>query len=230
MQSVKEFRKTLMFAALAALPMTAAHAASQLDVYYVPYTLLKGESDVGSLKFDNGDGYGAKGRFDVVDDVFVSLEYERNTYDDLTINGTGIFVPDAKVRDKTEGYRGGLGYKIPTTPFYVQGEYIRLDNKQKITFDGGGAAESNNDKNEGWGAHMGAQGKVLNDVITLNAELGYVDVGHGNGLEALAGLAYNITQNVGLFADYRLTSLTGGGNDNSSSRIEEARIGARLTF
>jgi opacity protein-like surface antigen len=230
MQSVKEFRKTLVLAALAAVPMTAAHAASQLDVYYTPYTMLKGDSDAGSVKFDNGDGYGAKGRFGVIDNVFASLEYERNTYDSLHINGSSIFTPDSKLRDKTEEYRAGLGYTIPTTPFYVEGEYIRLDNKQKLTFDTGGAAESNNDKNEGWGAHMGAQGKVLNDVVTLNAEIGYVDVGHGNGLEALAGVAYNVTQNVGLFADYRLTSLTGGGDSNPATRIEEARIGARLSF
>lgn len=230
MQSVKTFRKTLVLAALAAVPMTAAHAASQLDVYYTPYTLLKGDSDSGSVKFDNGDGYGAKGRFGLIDNVFASLEYERNTYDSISINGTGIFVPDSKIRDKTEEYRGGIGYMVPTTPFYVEGEYIRLDNKQKITFDNGGAAESNNDTNEGWGAHLGAQGKVLSDYITLNAEIGYVDVGHGDGLEVLGGLAFNVTQNLGVFADYRLTSLTGGGDNNPATRLEEARVGARLTF
>ena len=232
MQTVKQLRKTLLCAALCAAPLAAAQAAADLDLYYTPYTQIKLKGSSGDdLDFDDGDGWGAKGKFGLTDYLFLSGEYEKYKYDDITVNDTPLFPNLADhVDERVEQYRAGLGFNFVTTPFYVLGEYIGIDSKTRVD-NGSSATESDKDKDEGWGAHLGAKGKVLNDHVTLNAEVGYVDVGDSDGLEVLAGAAYNISRHVGVFADYRYTSLTGGGgNDDVDTRLGEARVGARLSF
>lgn len=236
MQTVKHLRKTLLCAAICAAPLTAAQAAADLDLYYTPYTEIKVKNGAGDdLKFDDGDGWGVKGKFGLTDSLFLSGEYEKNEYDDITVNNAPVFPgfpgSSVSVDQRLQQYRAGLGYMIPTTPFYVLGEYINLESKTRVD-NGTSATESDTDTSEGWGAHLGAKGKVLNDYLTLNAEIGYVDVGGSNGLEALAGLAVNVTKHLGVFADYRYTSLTDGGSgaNDIDTRLGEARVGARLSF
>ena len=234
MQTVKQLRKTLLCAALCAAPLTAAQAAADLDLYYTPYAQIKLKDSGGNeLDFDEGDGYGAKGKFGITDSIFVSGEYEKNEYDDVTINGTPIIPggpgPILNVDQRVEQYRAGLGFNVPTTPFYVLGEYVGIESKTRVD-NGTTASESHTDKSEGWGAHLGAKGKVLNDYLTLNAEVGYLDVGNADGLEALAGFAVNVSKHVGLFADYRYTSLTANNDSDVDVRLGEARVGARISF
>jgi len=231
MQTVKQLRKTLLCAALCAAPLTAAQAAADLDLFYTPYTEIKQKNSTGDeLNFDDGDGWGAKGQFGLTDYLFLTGEYEKNKYDDITVNDTPLLPSAASSIDlRVEQYRAGLGFNFVTTPFYVRGEYVGFDYKYRVD-NGNSASESDTQKDEGWGAHLGAKGKVLNDHVTLSAEVGYVDVGDSDGLEALAGAAYNITQHVGVFADYRYTSLTAGKDEDLDTRLGEARVGARLSF
>lgn len=233
MQSVKELRRTLMLVALTTVPMTAAHAAADLDLYYTPYTTLKFEdANAQDLKFDDGDGWGVKGKFGLVHNLFLSGEFEKNSYDDIRINGEPILPgfpgTSLDLSQKTEQYRAGLGYVFNDTPFYALGEYIRYDSKLRVS-DGNSAQYSDDDTQEGWGAHLGLKHKVLKNALTLNAEIGYVAIGDVDGLEVLGGVAMNITEHLGLFADYRLTSLVG--NDSTpDTRLEEVRVGARISF
>lgn len=236
MQTVKQLRKTLLCAAICAAPFTAAQAAADLDLYYTPYSQIKFKDGAGNtLNFDDGDGAGVKGHFGVTDYLFVSGEYEKNKYDDINVNGTPVIpgFPGStlSVDERVEQYRAGLGFNFVTTPFYVLGEYIGIESRTRVD-NGSSASESDKNKDEGWGAHLGAKGTVLNDYVSLNAEVGYVDVGDSDGLEVLAGAAVKVVKHLSVFADYRYTSLTTGSDDagDYDTRLGEARVGARLSF
>ena len=229
MQTLRKFRHSLIAAAaLTVVPLTAAQAAADLDAYWTPYAAAKAGSGSSALDFDGGDGWGVKGKFGLTDLFFLSGEYEKNKFDDISVAG-GIFGGNGNAELRTEQYRGGLGFRFPETPFYTYGEYIGFESKTRINIPGPlGSVTRENDKSEGWGGHLGAQGKVLNDKLTLMAEVGYVDIGDVDGLEATAGGAVEIVKHLSIFADYRYTSLTGG--NNPDVRLDEARLGARFSF
>ncbi len=226
MTITKEVQKPLLALALMAAPFAAAHAAADLDAYWIPYSAAEVGGGEDKLKFDDGDGWGVKGKFGLTDLVFLSGEYEKNKFGEIGVDG-GILLPEDQVQLRTEQYRGGLGFRFAETPFYAYGEYIGFESK--FRFDNGvTAVETDKDKSEGWGGHLGAQGKVLNDRVTLTSEIGYVDIGDVDGLEVLAGAAVQIVKHLAIFADYRYTSLAGG--NDPDVRLDEARLGARLSF
>jgi hypothetical protein len=231
MQSLRKFRLSLIAAsALVAVPFTAAQAAADLDGYWIPYSSAKVGSGDDALDFDDGDGWGVKGKFGLSDLFFLSGEYEKNKFDDIGLDG-GFLGSSIDSDLRTEQYRGGLGFRFPETPFYTYGEYIGFESKVKTRTTGplgSVTVTRENDKAEGWGGHLGAQGKVLNDKLTLTTEIGYVDIGDVDGLEVLAGGAVEIVKHFSIFADYRYTSLAGG--NDPDVRLEEARLGARFSF
>jgi hypothetical protein len=229
MQSLRKFRLSLIAAsALVAVPFTAAQAAADLDGYWIPFSSAKIGSGDDALDFDDGDGWGVKGKFGLSDLFFLSGEYEKNKFDDIGVDG-GFLGGDGAAELRTEQYRGGLGFRFPETPFYTYGEYIGFESKVRVELPGPfGSVESDKDKSEGWGGHLGAQGKVLNDKLTLMTEIGYVDIGDVDGLEVTAGGAVEIVKHFSIFADYRYTSLAGG--NNPDVRLDEARLGARFSF
>lgn len=227
MQSLKKFHHSLIAAAaLTVVPFTAAQAAADLDAYWTPFASAKVGSGSDALDFDDGNGWGVKGKFGLTDLFFLSGEFEKNRFDDISVQG-GFLQFDDNVQLRTEQYRGGLGFRFPETPFYAYGEYVGFESKIRVD-NGVSAVESDKDKSEGWGGHLGAQGKVLNDKLTLMTEIGYVDIGDVDGLEVTAGGAVEIVKHLSIFADYRYTSLAGG--NNPDVRLDEARLGARFSF
>lgn len=229
MKNAKNARLPLLAAALLAAPL-GAHAASEFDAYYTPYAKNQLENTaIGDVNFDNGDGWGLRTRFGLGTTFFLSGEYGKNQHDDINIGGSPLIPGSSGSLDlRTEQYRAGLGAHLATTPFHVRAEYIGYESRTR--FDNGvSAVESDTDKQEGWGAHLGAQGKVLSERLTLTSEIGYVAIGDADGLEALAGGAVNFTPRFAVFADYRYTSLAGD-SGHPDLRADEARVGARLTF
>jgi opacity protein-like surface antigen len=225
-------KKTLLAAALIAAPLTAAHAASNVDLYYVGISELETEgAPAGDFKFDEGDGYGAKVRFHLNDMLFLSGEYQNVEFDEVEYDrGTpNIPLDDLGLEREIETWRAGLGFQFVDTPFYVLGEYIGLESELSTNGSEDDEETLGDDFDEnGFGAHLGAKGNVT-EMLTLNAQIGYVDVGDTNGLEYLVGAGLNFTPNLGIFADYRYTSLDG---DDSSIdlNLTDARVGVRLTF
>lgn len=150
---------------------------------------------------DDGDGFGVKGTFAFSDQLFFNAEYQSADYDDSNADLDQI--------------RVGVG--INSNPaeqivFYGLAEYINLD-------DG-------NDDENGFGVHAGAIFAV-NEALSLNARVGYVDVGDFDGFEWLVGGAYQFTSQFGAFIDYRTSYLEDGGFDLD---IDDLRVGLRFRF
>lgn len=213
------------FAALALLsqPARAVETPSHLDLYYV----AKADYEIEDFKFDDGSGYGAKGRFMILDDLFIAGEYQNNEYDPFD-SDNGLFGGGTRVDVEIESYRGGLGLYFADSPFYVLGEYIGYEtqfstkgsenNEESIGEDADGS---------GYGAHAGIDGQ-FGGGLGLHAQAGYVDIGDaGDGFEFLVGAGFSFTPGLGVFADYRRTELEDG---NVDSTLEDIRVGLRLSF
>jgi hypothetical protein len=191
----------LLAAPLAAQAADMAH----LDVYYVPDSTLELESAGGaSVESNDGDGFGVKLAAMLGESVFVAGEFQSVDYS------------FTNVAAKSDTKRIGLGYKTPW-PVYALAEYVR--------------AEAGTDANElfdedGWAAHLGLKADMLR-WLTLDARIGYQDVGDLDGLEYVVGLGLNLDRNFGLFADYRVSVLE---NDNGETTAEDIRAGLRFRF
>lgn len=192
-------------------------AAAVLDAYYVVLADFEIEGDLGAgasfdSEFDDGDGFGVKGRFNLTPSFFIAGEYQANEYEDLEIEGATIDV-DAEL----DTIRGGAGFRFaPNLPFYVMGEYIYSD----LEIDG----ESEDDS--GFGAHIGLDSPVA-DTISLYGQAGYVDIGGGDGFEVLGGVVFMFTPAIGAFADYRYTDLE---DDDVESTFGDFRAGLRIAL
>lgn len=232
MKRVFDVRKTLLAAALLAAPLPAALAGSSLDLYYVGITELEVDNTAGGdFSFDDGDGYGAKGRFKLTDELFLAGEYQNVEYDELSFDsGTpSVSSDDVGLERELETWRAGLGYQFAETPFYLKGEYIGLESELSTTGDEGDEDEVGGDIDEdGFGAHLGATGQPM-EKLSLTAQIGYLDIGDVDGLEYLIGAALHFTDRFGIFADYRYTSLSGDGDDYELN-LSDARVGLRLMF
>lgn len=218
------FKKTLIAVAVACpgLAFAAVDDAgfnqSYFDLYYLPSAKIKASTPVGVgtvTAKDEGDGYGVKTRLGVGENFFFAGEYQANDYS-----------PEQDDNEELERdlnvYRLGAGLFIPSTPFFVEGEYIGIDV--------GGNDDTPVDEDEdhnGYGVHAGVS-SYFGERLMLNAKLGYVDIDDTDGFEYLVGGAFNFTQHLAVFADYRGSDLKG--DNGSQLELNEFRTGVRFTF
>lgn len=196
-----KFAKPLFAASLlgaCALPAMSA-TTNHVDGYIVPHS----EIDIGPFD-DEGDGFGVKGAFQVAPRIFLTGEYQGVEYDDA--NGD--------LDQLRLGADFGPGAGASGQGLYGRGQYVSLD------FDGG-------DDQDGVGAHVG-YGMSLTPALRVHGEAGYLLLDDLDGPEFLVGAEYRVAQNLGVFADYRMTrfDVDGGGDLD----LDELRVGARFHF
>jgi opacity protein-like surface antigen len=195
---------TLLAAPLAAQAGDMAH----LDIYYIVDSTLEFDfGDAAAVESDDGDGFGVKLSAMLGESVFLAGEYQ----------STDNEFPNATATAETA--RIGLGYKT-AWPLYVLAEYVSNELKIDETLF---PIEGDED---GWAGHIGLKADVLK-FLTLDARVGYLDVGDSDGLEYVVGLGLNLDRNFGLFADYRVSALE---NDDVEATLEDIRAGLRFRF
>lgn len=149
---------------------------------------------------EGGDGYGLKGLVHLGDSFMVTGEYQDVSYDDLGSDA-----------DRTD-IRLGAGYGGPSGTGLF-GELISLEN------------------GDGFGVHGRVAGTML-DTIELYGQAGYVQVEDDErfgGFEFSVGGAYVITDLLGAFLDYRVTTLEGN-ESQVELRLRDLRVGVRMAF
>ncbi len=194
--------KTLGVGLFAMAPITAmaGGVGNNVDVYYVSSGLEVSVPGLGSGD-DDGDGFGAKGRFAFSDNLFVSGEYQSVSYDDSDIDYDQL--------------RAGVGINSAVgsqAVFYGLAEYVNAD--------------LDDESESGYGVHGGVHFAVT-DTFSLNGRIGYIDLGDADGMEYLVGAAFKLTDAFGIVADYRVTNLE---EDNADLDIDDLRVGVRFTF
>lgn len=216
---------------LLALPAMAqnsaqgARPASYLDLYYV----AKADLDVNDFEFDDGDGFGGKGRFTLADTFFLSGEYQNNEYDPFEEQGGTVLNPiTTRYEVEIETFRIGGGVYFAETPFFVAGEYIDYEAEVSTTGSENEEETVGEDTDDsGFGVHAGVDG-TFGPGVGLHAQVGYVDIGDvGDGVEFLVGGSFSFTPGFGIFADYRRADLKNG-DDNFEPA--DLRVGLRLSF
>ena len=186
----------------------AADIVGAFDLYYVADAGLELDvDDVGNAEFDDGDGFGVKGRVELAPQIFVAGEYQANDYDNLA---------GSDVSGEVDQIRGGLGFRfVEGSPYYAFGEIISFD----LTLNGESADET------GYGLHVGANAPVGNG-LNLYGQVGYVDVDIA-GVEFLGGIAFMFSDQVGAFADYRHSTLD---DDGVEFTVADVRVGLRIAL
>ncbi len=190
----------------------AAQAAGMnyLDAYYIPDSTLEISGSGGSIESNDGDGFGAKLATTLGDGgLFLAGEYQSADY-------TASIAGSAEVQTM----RVGLGYQTPWS-VYLLGEYVR--NEAEISF----GTLSIKDDEDGFGVHLGAKFDLVK-YVTLDARVGYLDVGESDGLEYVVGLGFNLDRHFGLFVDYRVSDLER--DDGVEAKVEDIRTGFRFRF
>lgn len=211
----------------AATPVLAAPTTpSYLDLYYVGIAELEADD----VEFDDGDGFGAKGRFMVTPDIFLSAEYQNSEYDPFNAQTTDVFgqVFNRRFEIEVETFRVGGGVHFAESPFFVMGEYIGFEAELSTTGSEGDEEVVGEDSDEsGFGVHGGIDGQ-FNEMLGLHAQIGYIDVGDvGSGVEALIGASLSFNPGLGVFVDYRYSDLEEG---NSQTELTDVRVGLRVSF
>lgn len=199
----------LLAGSLMAAPWSATAAdMAHLDIYYIPDSTLEFEFDgAAAVESDDGDGFGVKLAAMLGESVFLAGEYQSTDNEFPTATAT------------VETARIGLGYKTPW-PVYGLAEYVRNELEVDQTlFSGEG-------KEDGWAVHLGLKADLIK-FVTLDARIGYLDVGESDGLEYVVGLGLNLDRSFGLFADYRVSELE---NDDVTATVEDVRAGLRFRF
>lgn len=190
-------------ALLSANPLLAASSLDSLDVY-----LLSGEIEVpagGAAPEEDADGFGAKFRGSVGDDFFFSGEYQR-----LSVQGD--------VADHYTEWRLGLGTPFApvagVTPYGLI-EYVHAE-LADTRFEDDGAA-----------LHLGL---IFSPVSRLSVygQGGYVKLREADGPEYLLGLAFQVRQWGGVFAEYRDTDLELDGAGAPDGGFSGVRTGIYL--
>lgn len=199
----------LIAGALLAAPVAAQAAdMAHLDVYYIVDSTLEFDfNGAATVESDDGDGFGVKLAAMLGESVFVAGEYQSSDNE------------FANARATVETARIGLGYKT-SWPIYVLAEYVSNELKIDQTLF---PVEGDED---GWAGHIGLKADLV-EFLTLDARVGYLDVGESDGLEYLVGIGLNLDRNFGLFADYRVSELE---NDGGESSVEDIRAGLRFRF
>lgn len=194
--------KRQMIAALAACGFAAPTLAATGNNYIDGYFALS-EIDVGPVD-DDGNGFGVKGAFQVHPQVFLTGDFQSVEYDDF----------NADLDQIRFGAGVGPGMGSNGEGIYGRGEYINLDD--------------DSEDQDGVVGTLG-YGLPVTPEFRLHGELGYVYVDDADGPELLVGGTYRLAQNLGLFADYRVSYLDpdrGGGDLD----IADFRAGARFHF
>lgn len=164
------------------------------------------------------------------------------------------YVPRAEVEFRADGGPssddGGDGYGVKAMarvigPFVATGEYHSVSYDDAPDFDrddfrvGAGVVGAtlgllgeyiSSELGDGFGAHVRLAGG--NERASLHAQLGFVqveDVDRFYGGELNFGAAYQFTDLLGTFVDYRLTNLEGHDSD-VQLKFRDLRVGVRLTF
>ena len=201
------FKKIAMLLPLALCTLPAAAASDGfLDVYYVPSVQSKiGSGDVS----DNGHGFGAKFTQPLFGPTFVV---------------TGQFQRDNLDGGHIDQYRigGGVQSSPDRARLLAYGEYVR----DQLKSDSGGSGVL-----DGFGVHARVTWTIL-EPLDIYGEAGYVrltlDSHTFDGPEFTVGAVFNFTQQLGAFADYRITRTDTNGDDKA--RFYETRVGLRLNF
>lgn len=200
------YKIMIVLAVLATLPsVTLAQAPARtgfVDVYFVPSANLDVTGPGGSVD-DDGDGFGFRGLGLVSDEVALTAEFQSVEYDDFEVEADQL--------------RFGVGL-IDKTTSGVFIEYVDAD------IDGNEA--------DGFGLH-GRLARQVSDTVLLYGQAGYLsikdDFEKNEGLEFSLGAVVSVNEKVGLFADFRRTSLEG---KDSEIELEftDIRVGVRISL
>lgn len=192
-------KKLLIGSALAALPFVGM-AADPFQGVDLYY--VNSEIEIGGGD-DDGGGFGIGGLFRVGDQAYLDAEYQSAETDDFDIEidqlRFGIGV-------HSRAMEGGL-------TFYGQGEYASI--------------EVEGEDESGFGLHGGAI-LPLSPQFYLRGEIGYLTLDDFDGLEYTIGGAFDLSEQFGLFLDYRVTPLEDD-NDNEVD-FTDLKLGGRFLF
>jgi opacity protein-like surface antigen len=195
----------LLPAVLLAAPLSAFadYASSNLDVYYMSSGLEVTVPDVGSGD-DSGDGFGVKGQFAIAPDLFITGEYQSTTLDDL----------DADL----DQMRFGIGGRAQ----------IGLDLWGRLRVEYFDAEYDGEDLDDGFAGHAGLE--LQADALSVYGDVGYLWLDEADGPEFLIGAAFEFAPSLGVFADYRFTSLEVDDGSDTEFEFDDFRVGVRLFF
>lgn len=190
--------------AAASMSVPAAEPFNHVDLYYT-------HSDIdiavpGLSVDDSGEGFGIRGAARIADPFFVYGEYQTTDYDDLDFELTFI--------------RGGLGAVLArhqNTEMYAKTEFVNAE----LDFVGDSADDT------GLGAHAGVAFTPMSP-LRLFAELGYLEIDGGDGLEWTVGGSFAFTPRFALLLDYRDTELDF--QDGTELKPSDVQVGARYSF
>ncbi|MDP9140719.1 MAG: outer membrane beta-barrel protein [Pseudomonadota bacterium] len=195
----------LVPALLLAAPLSAyaRHTGNNLDVYYMSSGLEITVPGFDSFD-DSGDGFGVKGQFSFAPDLFITGEYQSTTLDDLDADLDQLRIGI--------GGRAQIGQQLWGR---LQGEYFDAE------YDG-------EDLDDGFGMHAGIEFDA--EPVLIYADLGYLMLGDADGPEFLIGAAFEFAPSLGVFVDYRLTSLEVDDGTDTEFEFDDFRAGVRFTF
>ncbi len=199
----------LVPALLLAAPLCAqAHSENNLDVYYMS-SGIELEVPQGGTRDGSGDGFGVKGQFSFAPGLYFTGEYQSTNIDEF--NG---FEEDADLDQMRLGLGGSaqIGRDLWGR---LQVEYVDLEFRDE-EFD------------DGFGMHAGLVFDV--DFFSFYGDIGYLMLGDADGPEFLIGAAVELLPSLGVFADYRLTSLEIDNGFDDKFEFDDFRIGMRLSF
>ncbi len=198
---------------LLAAPLSAfaSHSDSNVDIYYMSSGL-----DISDFGDGSGDGFGIKGQFSFAPGLFITGEYQSTTIDEFDIDddNEGSFETDLDF----DQFRVGLGGSAPLGPD-VSGR-LRIE-----YFD---AEYDGEDFDDGFGMHAGLQ--LDADWFSVYGDIGYLMLGDADGPEFLVGATFEVLPSLGVFVDYRFTSLEIDDGSGDEFDFDDIRVGARLSF
>ncbi|MGH8431993.1 MAG: hypothetical protein ACREUF_16480, partial [Solimonas sp.] len=204
-----------------------ATSFDSLDLFYTSAELKQSgrlSADSGDLqyqsKIDDLEGFGAKFRGSIADDLFFAGEYQRATAERIEATLTD---PDSGTSqsgetdidlDYTE-WRLGLGvpfYRAHPATFYGVLEYLNLETEAEGTAVDPGTGQASGarseSKQDGAGAHLGVLFNPMRN-LSLYGQLGYLRLDDLDGIEYLLGAAAQVHRYGGLFVEYRDSDLDG---------------------
>ncbi|MHA7833105.1 MAG: outer membrane beta-barrel protein [Algiphilus sp.] len=192
----------ILGASLAAAPAFAAtDSIGHIDGYYIP----SADIELGGGE-DDGDGFGVKGRAQFADQLFLTGEYQAVEYDDSEL--------------EFDQLRGGVGFFAPLGPdvqWNARAELVRVE----LSVPGAGS-----DDETGFGVHGGLEA-MLTPRFSVHGSIGYLSVDDADGPEFLVGGRFMASQNVSIFADYRMSRFE---DDDTDLDVDDIRVGAGFHF
>ena len=218
-EALKCVAAVILTAALGA-PAWAAGETGSFDLYYVPLSKFKLSDSSGSITSDGGRGYGVKGQFDLDPSVFLTGEYQANSFKGFEGADLGTDIEDLRL---------GVGYG-DVSGFFALGEFVHVVEKYDFgSFGGVFGINSVKLSGSGWGLHGGYSGQLLPQ-LDMSADIGYLDAGKdiGKGIEFRIGGAYALSDQYALFADYRQTEIKDDSDTKGS--LSDLRLGFRFLF